>query len=97
MRLGRRLEVSAAGMGAPVAVYPLRGPSIIGTLLAVRARAVVLAAWGRRAVIAVPRERVEMIRVVEFFRAHERERICATQRGAEYGFLEHAGPRRAAA
>lgn len=94
MRLGRRLDVRAAEMGAPVAVYPLRGAALIGTLLAVRARAVVLAPWGRRDVVVLPRERVEMVRVVEMVREHERERICAKQRTAAYGFLGYDRPKR---
>ncbi|MBK8999579.1 MAG: hypothetical protein IPM35_27985 [Myxococcales bacterium] len=94
MRLGRRLDPGAAEMGAPVALYPHDGPAVIGTLLAVRARAVVLAPWGRREVIVLPRDRVEMVRVVEVVREHERDRICMKQRGADYGFLEHAQPER---
>lgn len=88
MRLGRRLDVRAAEMGTTVALYPHDGPAVIGTLLAVRAREAVTAPWGHRDVIVLPRERVEAVRVVEFVRAHERERLCAKQRGTEYGFLE---------
>lgn len=95
MRLGRRLDVPAAEMGATVALYPHDGPAVIGTVLAVRAREAVIAPWGHRAVLEVPCERVEGVRVVEFFRSHERERICAKQRDAEYAFLKQTGrPRR---
>lgn len=94
MRLGRRLDVRAAEMGATVALYPHDGPAVIGTLLAVRARGAVIAPWGKREVLEVPREAVEMIRVVEFLRSHERERICAAQRDAEYAFLHYKQPKR---
>jgi len=78
-------------MGATVALYPHDGPAVIGTLLAVRAREAVIAPWGHRTLLTVPRERIQAVRVVAFVRALDRERICTAQRGTDYGFLEQSG------